>query len=314
MLLTMNILLTGASGLLGRSLMTALAPLADDEAAGKAAGSLLGLAFSRVKPPLVALDLTDERAVRSFFADKGFDLVVHTAAERRPDAVDGDPAAAERLNVAATSLLARLSAERRSRFVYLSTDYVFDGSAPPYRPDSLPNPLNAYGRMKLAGEVAVRDAYAATGSGKASWAIVRIPILYGRVETLAESPVTELATKVFSGRPFKAEDWASRYPAHADDVARAVALVCGRLARGEGGVYHFAGPQMLTKFGMARAIAAAFGFDPYLVESDPRPPAGAPRPRDCRLDDSRLRGIGFAPKVSFDEGIRAAVSPFAPKR
>lgn len=306
----MNILLTGASGLLGRSLMTTLAPLAG----GETAGSLIGLAFSRARGPLVPLDLTDETAVRAAFAGFGADLVVHAAAERRPDAVDGNPEAAERLNVAAVALLARLSAERRARFLYLSTDYVFDGSSPPYLPDSPANPLNAYGRMKLAGEAAVRDAYGSAGLGMAFWSIVRIPILYGRVESLAESPVTELAAKVFAGKPFKAEDWASRYPAHADDVARAIALVCGRLARGEGGVYHFAGAEMLTKFGMARVIAAAFGFDPDLVESDPRPPAGAPRPKDCRLDDSRLRSLGFAPRVSFADGVREAVAPFATKR
>jgi dTDP-4-dehydrorhamnose reductase len=117
----MNILLTGASGLLGRSLMTALAPLSRG-IAGRAAGSLVGLAFSRAKPPLVRLDLTDETAVRDAFARIAPDFVVHAAAERRPDAVDGNPEAAEKLNVAATALLARLAAQRSSRFLYVSTD------------------------------------------------------------------------------------------------------------------------------------------------------------------------------------------------
>lgn len=301
----MNILLTGASGLLGRSLLRTLAPLS-------ANGSLVGLAFSRAQAPLEHLDLTDEAAVRAAVSRFAPDLVVHAAAERRPDAVDGNPAAAERLNVAATALLASLAAGRGARFLYVSTDYVFDGAAPPYRVDSPTGPLNAYGRMKLAGEDAVRNAYGA--SGGSTWAVVRIPILYGRVESLAESPVTELAAKVFAGKPFKVEDWASRYPAHADDVARAIALVCGRLAAGEGGVYHFAGREMLTKHGMARAIASAFGRDPQLAEADPRPPAGAPRPKDCRLDDSRLRSLGFSPLIPFAEGVREAVAPFAPKR
>ncbi len=304
----MNILLTGASGLLGRSLMPSLAPLA----AGSS-GTLVGLAYSRAAAPLISLDLTAEAAVRAAFAGYSPDLVVHSAAERRPDAVDGNPAAAEKLNVGATALLARLAAARRARFVYVSTDYVFDGSNPPYRPDSPTNPLNAYGRMKLAGEDAVREAYRDAGLGEGEWAIVRIPILHGHVEALSESPVTELAAKVFAGSPFKAEDWASRYPAHADDVARAVALVCGRLAEGEGGIYHFAGAEMLTKYGMARTIAEAFGFDPDLIESDPRPPAGAPRPKDCRLDGSRLRMLGFAPSIAFADGVREAAAPFAPR-
>lgn len=299
----MNILLTGASGLLGRSLMKTLAPLAEG-------GSLTGLAFSRAKAPLAALDLTDAAAVRAAFGRYKPDLVVHAAAERRPDVVDGDPEAAEKLNVGATALLAAEAASAAARFLYVSTDYVFDGSAPPYRIDSPTHPLQAYGRMKLAGEEAVAAAF---GSRADFFAVVRIPILYGRVESLGESPVTELAAKVFAGKPFSCEDWASRYPAHADDVARAVALVCGRLSAGEGGTWHFAGAEMLTKCAMARAIAAAFGADPALVRSDPNPPSGAPRPKDCRLDDSRLRALGFSPEIRFAEGVRAAVSPFAPR-
>lgn len=299
----MNILLTGASGLLGRSLMPALAPLSSG-------GSLTGLAFSRAKAPLLSLDLTDEGAVRSAFERLSPGLVVHAAAERRPDAVDGNPEAAERLNVASTALLSELSAARGARFLYVSTDYVFDGTTPPYRTDSPPNPLNAYGRMKLDGEKAAAAAF----SGRAGLlAVVRIPILYGRVETLSESPVTELAGKVFSGKPFEAEDWASRYPAHADDVARAIVLVCRALAAGKGGTYHFAGAEMLTKCGMARAVAMAFGLDPALVRSDPRPPAGAPRPKDCRLDDASLRVLGFSPAIRFADGVREAVAPFAPR-
>ena len=301
----MKILVTGASGLLGRSLMTHLAPLASS------ADELIGTARSRIIPPLQKLDLTDEPAVRQAFARWAPDLVVHSAAERRPDVVDGEPAVAERLNVGATELLARLAAAHGARFIYLSTDYVFDGKSPPYATDAQTAPLNAYGRLKLAGEDVVRAAYAA--GGDTAFSILRIPILYGRVETLAESPVTELAVKVLAGRAFKAEDWAMRYPAHVDDVARAIALIAGQLTQegqAVGGTYHFAGAEQITKYGMALVIAEALGADPRLIEADPNPPAGAPRPKDCRLDASRLLSLGFAPRIRFADGIPEALAPF----
>ena len=301
----MKILVTGASGLLGRSLMTELAPLAGSPDA------LIGTARSRITPHLQKLDLTDEPAVRQAFAEWAPDLVVHSAAERRPDVVDGEPAIAERLNVGATELLAKLAAARGARFIYLSTDYVFDGKSPPYATNAQTAPLNAYGRMKLAGEDVVRAAYSAGGATE--FAILRIPILYGRVETLAESPVTELAVKVLAGRAFKAEDWAMRYPAHVDDVARAIALIAGQLTQEVhpvGGTYHFAGAEQITKYGMALVIAKALGADLHLIEADPNPPAGAPRPKDCRLDSSRLVSLGFAPRIRFADGIREALAPF----
>ncbi|WP_263771651.1 dTDP-4-dehydrorhamnose reductase family protein [Propionivibrio soli] len=302
----MKILLTGASGLLGRSLMDRLAPLAGSP------GDLIGTARSRVKPPLRHLDLTDEHTVRTAFAELSPRLVVHSAAERRPDVVDGDPAAAERINVDATALLAALAAANGAAFIYISTDYVFDGSSPPYAVDAKPSQLNAYGRMKLAGEEVVRAAYLAAGTP--SFAILRIPILYGQVETLGESPVTELAVKLLEGRPLTAEDWAMRYPAHADDVAEAVATVAAGLTSDSmprfTGIFHFAGREQLTKYGMARVIADALGADAALVRADPNPPAGAPRPKDCRLDSSRLDALGFTPRIRFAEGIRAALAPF----
>lgn len=302
----MKILITGASGLLGRSLMVELAPLAGSP------DQLIGTAYSRCVPPLQALDLTDAPAVRAALARWAPDLVVHSAAERRPDVVDGAPEAAERLNVGATGLLAEIAASSGARFIYLSTDYVFDGRSPPYAIDAPTAPLNAYGRMKLAGEDAVRAAYSSVA--EQAFAIVRIPILYGRVETLAESPVTELASKLLTRSAFKAEDWAMRYPAHVDDVARAIALVAAQLMQGQpasaGGVYHFAGAEPFTKFGMACVIARDLGVDEELVQSDPNPPSGAPRPKDCRLDDSRLRALGFVPRIRFADGIHEALAPF----
>ncbi len=303
----MKILVTGASGLLGRSLMARLAPLADSP------DGLIGTARSRITPPLKKLDLTDEAAVRLAFAEWSPDLVVHSAAERKPDIVDNDPVAAERLNVGATALLAELAAASAARFIYISTDYVFDGNAPPYATDANPAPLNAYGRMKLAGEDAVRAAYSVIGDS--AYATLRIPILYGRVESLAESPVTELAARLLDGLEFfSVEDWAMRYPAHADDVARAVALIAGQLMQASsevaGGIYHFASGEQFTKYGMALVIAKELALPTHLIHPDPNPPSGAPRPRDCRLDASRLNSLGFVPGICFVDGIHEVLAPF----
>jgi dTDP-4-dehydrorhamnose reductase len=268
---------------------------------------LVGTAHSRVRGGLERLDLTNEGEVQAAIKRWEPDLVIHAAAERRPDRVEEDPSLAERLNVGSTETLARLTAERGALFIYISTDYVFDGQRPPYRTDSETNPLNNYGKMKLQGELAVRRAFAGAPS---SWAILRIPILYGDVENLEESPVTELAIKLLNRNPFTAENWASRYPAHAEDVGRAVVLIARRLIEGEGGVYHFAGPERFTKYEMARTMAEVLGIDGAMVQADNRPPAGAPRPKDCRLDGSRLEALGFTPAIRFKEGIHRTLAPF----
>lgn len=301
-----TILLTGASGLLGRSLMAQLSHLVN------CPDKLIGTAHSRAKPPLRQLDLTDGHSVRKALAEWKPSLIVHAAAERRPDFVERDAASAQRLNVGATALLAEIAAASDARFIYISTDYVFDGRTPPYADNAQPNPLNDYGRMKLAGEEVVRQTY--SEKSNTGYAIVRIPILYGRVESLSESAVTELASALLKGTPFKAEDWATRYPAHADDVAHAVRMIAELMLSAEdeatGGIYQFAGAEAMTKCGMARIIAGVLGVNQALVQADPSPPAGAPRPKDCRLEPTRLHALGFTPRIKFADGVREALAPF----
>lgn len=87
-------------------------------------------------------------------------MVVNCVAERRPDRVEQDEPHARRLNVDLVARLAEEAAHMGFRLVHISTDYVFDGSSPPYGPDAAPRPLNAYGRHKLEAEEAIRQVRA----------------------------------------------------------------------------------------------------------------------------------------------------------
>lgn len=326
----MKTLLTGASGLLGRALTKQLSRRSDVE--------LTATAFSRARPPMVVADITKPEEVEALFARARPDIVIHAAAERRPDVVDASPAQARTLNVAATETIARACAKYNAFLIYISTDYVYDGTNPPYFPDSPLNPLNEYGTLKLEGEHAVRAALggascaagasASTGAvaagaagGAAPAAIIRIPLLYGPVERLEECSVTELALKLKTGAPCSVEHWATRYPLHVDDVADAIIRIADariaapeRLAaaRANGGlpIFLLSGPQGLTKYEMLAKMAAALGIDASFVRPDPNPPAGAPRPKDCRMDTSLIESLGYRPRVDFVDGIRGALLPF----
>jgi len=75
-----------------------------------------------------------------------------------------------------------------------------------------------------------------------------------------------------------------------------------------------AGAEQITKYGMARVIAKDLGVDEQLIQSDPNPPPGAPRPKDCCLDASRLRALGFEPRIRFADGAHDALAPFKAAR
>lgn len=109
------IAITGASGLLGRAVVAECT---------KRDVAVIGLGFTRSAGDLQRLDLTDDAAVARFFAESKPGVVIHCAAERRPDVAERDPEAARVLNVDVPSRLGRLCSENASGLVYVSTDYV----------------------------------------------------------------------------------------------------------------------------------------------------------------------------------------------
>ena len=263
-------------------------------------GEHYGTGYSRAKDPIVKLNLLDEDEVDAFFEQECPKYVIHSAAERRPDVSEKDPDGTWSLNVNSTQHLARLCKKYGSWLLYLSTDYVFDGTSPPYQPGDTPNPLNLYGKSKLAGEEAIQEIFD-------NCCILRVPILYGEVEALEESAVTAIALDLRKNPIPSQDDWATRYPTHVDDVA----LVCRQMVEqrsieeGFRGIFQWSGNEPFTKYEMACAMAPIFGIDPSSITANREPPTGTPRPEDCCLDSSLLEGLAFGNQRSFSESAQS---------
>ncbi|MBI9107344.1 MAG: SDR family oxidoreductase [Spirochaetales bacterium] len=294
----MKILLTGASGLLGRAVYKSLS----ESAAGF---ELAGTFFSRSSDNLIKLNLTDSSAVIKAVSDLSPDLIIHCAAERRPDVVKKNPADAEKLNVSAVSTLAEAAEARGAAILYLSTDYVFDGTNPPYGTEDEPNPLNTYGRMKLEGEIICLTTCSRQ-------IILRLPILYGNVEHLGESAVTVIAENITYDKPSFHDDEAVRYPTHTEDIAEVITGMAERLYQGEdiSGIYHWSAETPYTKYEIALVMAEALGIDKNLIQRATPDPDAAPRPLDAHLDTSRLRMLGLGRETGFVEAITEVLSGF----
>ncbi|SPO29314.1 related to Vacuolar protein sorting-associated protein VPS5 [Ustilago trichophora] len=292
----MKVLITGASGLLGRAVHQQCIEKGFDTKA---------LAFTRSDPSkqLVKLDLTDPAAVEACLRDFQPDVIIHTAAERRPDIVENDPAASQAINVDAPATLATLASklDKVPLLINISTDYVFDGSKPPYKVDDAPNPLNAYGVSKLQGERAVAD-HAKPGH----FTNLRVPVLYGKTITNHESAVNVLLNAIQpppgSTSPKKCDAYAVRYPTNVVDVATAIlrlATVHSDTSNPVPPITHFSAKEAMTKYDMCMVlsrIANSVGFQTRTDLLDPEydvdPMAATARPRHCKLDTSVLEQYG----------------------
>ena len=294
-----HILITGATGLLGRPVLRACETVPG--------WRVTGAAFRRSGPGIERVDLSETGEIPAFLDRLAPTVIIHAAAERRPDVSEKDPAGTQRLNVGATAAVAQWAAAHRAFLVYISSDYVFDGTMPPYTPASPTHPINAYGQSKLDGEFAVQAA------GR-DHAILRVPLLYGEVESLDESPVTVLAKNMLDARPgvcVTMENWATRYPTYTGDVAATLRqMVAHKLAHPDfRGIVHWSGNEPMTKYDIACLFARLLSFDPARLVPDNAPSAGAPRPKDCHLDTSKLEKLGIGQRTPFASTLPAILAP-----
>ncbi len=146
-----NVLITGATGLLGG----ALVPEAQRRHLKLAA--LYHRDRSSLKSPYVQCDLTDSAALQRLLSQTKPGLIIHSAAATDVDRCEIDPPWCKGLNVQATQTLAEWSKECGARMVYISTDSVFDGSLGQYKEQDEVRPLNAYAKSKYEGEQVVRS-------------------------------------------------------------------------------------------------------------------------------------------------------------
>jgi dTDP-4-dehydrorhamnose reductase len=294
-----KIALIGASGLLGRAISNELSNQPDWQ--------LVRTTFSRRDARSLSLDIRDEAAVRDFIAREAPDAIVITAAERRPDVCENDPALARTLNVDAVRVMADAAKSIGAWVLSISTDYVFDGTRPPYYPDDAPCPLNAYGRSKLEGERALLE------SG-ASACVLRLPLLYGPVRDWNESAVTSLIPAVVKSadaatEPALMDAWATRYPTFTPDVAIVIRqmLACHFDSVGITGIEHWSADEPMTKLQIAQQIAQVLDIRARLV-AQTQPAEATPRPRNCHLASESLRARRIGHRTPFDHAIRIVLA------
>jgi len=251
-----RILLTGANGLLGQALVQRLSQNPELDV----------LATSRHDTPrfdeascgYVPLDVTQPDDVANVFEDFAPDVVVNCAAMSDVKECDEHRSEAWAVNARAVKTLAKQCRSTGARLVQVSTDFVFNGKRGPYDEDARPDPVNYYGRTKLAGENAVREA------GRSNWAIVRTVLLYGTAQNLSRSNVVLwMAEQLSKDEPLHIVDDQYRTPTHVDDLATGIEQL---IEREKTGIYHISGPELVSIYELACTVAEVFGYDESLIE------------------------------------------------
>jgi len=284
----LKILLLGRNGQVGWALERSLAPLGEPTALGRA-----------------ELDLADVPRLVATIRALQPEAIVNAAAYTAVDKAESERETAFAINATAPRVLAEEAKRIGALLVHYSTDYVFDGAkAVPYVEDDAPNPLNVYGASKLAGERAI----AATGCRHL---ILRTSWVYGPRGANFMLTMLRLARERPALRVVNDQVGA---PTSSIEIARATATVLARAAQSSNvtGLYHLAAAGETSWCGFARAILAkAEVATPVVPIRTEDYPTAARRPRNSRLDCSRLRetfGVTLAP---WEEGLAEALAEHA---
>lgn len=291
----MRILITGSNGLLGQKLIAALRndPGVELLATSRGADRTVDPLGGRYRP----MDIVDKASVDAVIGDFRPDAIIHTAAMTNVDACELDPAACRLQNVTATEHLVAAAKEQGSHFIFLSTDFIFDGKHGPYREEDAPAPLSVYGHSKLDGERIVQQA------GLERWSIARTIIVYGIAEGLSRSNVVLWAKGALEkGQPINVVDDQWRMPTLAEDLADG----CIRIAKQKApGVFHLSGPDGMSILELVQRVGAFFQLPTDKVRPIKSDSLGQPAKRPpvtgFVLDKAR-RGLGYAPR-GFEAGL-----------
>ena len=300
----MRILVTGASGQLGRDVADVLIgalPMGAEHGTGRRWRPAAGAAGMEVMAvDHRSLDVSQRDRVAAAFEGFRPDAVVHCAAWTAVDACESDPERAFVVNAMGTRHIAEAARRHRTHVVYVSTDYVFDGTADrPYVEWDPPNPLSVYGRSKRGGELELDGGDT----------IVRTSWVCGYHGANMVRTVLRLAA---GGQPMRFVDDQRGSPSFTADLAAGLALLSTERLPG---VFHLTNQGATTWFEFAQAVMSASGQDPQQVSpittAELQPPRPAPRPANSVLDNTAWRALGMSPLPPWQESLDRLVSAIA---
>jgi dTDP-4-dehydrorhamnose reductase len=296
----MKLLITGANGLLGQHLIKLLLDRNYQVVATSRGESRLPFQPS-ANYSYREMDITNALETFAVMSLEKPDIVVHAAAMTQVDDCELRPQHCERINVQGTSQVLTDAETFSSHFIYISTDFVFDGEQGNYAEEDDTKPISLYGFSKLQAESMVQTS-------TIPFAIVRTCLVYGNLlQGTCSNIVSWVKENLEQGKTIKVVSDQVRTPTYVEDLAKGILLIIEKKATG---IYHISGKDWLTPYDIALKTAAKFNLDAgKIVKVDAstfKQPGRRPLKTGFIIEKAR-KELGYEP-ISFDEGLDKLIS------
>lgn len=294
----MKILVTGANGLLGQHVVKMLLQNSNYQVMATSKGQCR-LPFNTNKNfEYATLDITDEKAVHNCLQAFKPAAIIHTAAITQPDPCELDTITCWTTNVTATQFLIDAATVINAYFLYISTDFVFDGLHGPYKETDTTNPVNFYGTSKLAAEKLVVNSLL-------QWSIVRTVLVFGNILVGNRSNIISwVKDNLKQNKSIKVVTDQWRTPTYVEDLATGILLVLQKQAIG---IFHIAGKQGMSPYDMAIATANYLQLDTTLITKVTADTFTQPAVRPLKTGfviDKAIVELNYQP-ISFEVALKA---------
>jgi dTDP-4-dehydrorhamnose reductase len=260
-----RVLVTGVNGQLGWDVAKRLAP------------EHVVISFDKKK-----MDLATPSIIGGLLSKEEPDIIVHCGAYTMVDKAEEEKELCHKINAEATRAIAEEASQNGTRLIFISTDYVFDGTKPePYETDDRPNPINYYGLTKLEGELAVKELVKKHQIIRTSWVFgtnggnfVKTIIRLGKEQEILRVVTDQVGS-----------------PTYTVDLAE---LIFQMVRSDRYGTYHATNEGYCSWHRFATEIVQIKGWknrvEPIVTEDNPKK---AHRPKNSRLSKRSLDDAGF---------------------
>ncbi len=224
------------------------------------------------------------------------DVIIHTSAMADIDECEKYPDLAWQVNVILTQALLKSAEEIACRFIYCSTDTVFDGTKGMYTEEDKPVPLNHYAKTKVQAEEDVLKL-------KTSYVVARLSLVMGfPVLGVGNSFLARMEKRIEEGKPVPMPEDEYRTPIDVITVGRALLELAQNSYEG---IIHLAGNERSSRYNMAKIIAREMNWDdsliqPHVITDSLR----APRPKDASLSNTLAKSILKTQFFDISNGIK----------
>ncbi len=248
-----RVLVCGSNGLLGQRLAFLFEGESDYEVLHTSHHR--SFANGKILLDYTQLDISNRSDVKSLVTSYRPDVILNAAAMTNVDACEREREQAWKMNVTAVENLVESCRRIDAKLVHVSTDYVFDGKTGNYSEDDRVNPVNYYGKTKLAGENVII-------SSEIEYSILRTIVVYGFGINVKTNFALWVINSLNDKKKIRCVDDQISNPTHVHDLATAMKISIDVDARG---IFHIPGAEIISRYDFALKAAEIFGYDKALI-------------------------------------------------